>query len=282
MIDESDPSRPRPESFRTALSRRAFGLAGTVTLALPVMSAPDRAGADPASPLATYTALLGRHVRASPDGVNRVDYRAWSASVPDLRALDTVVASLAAQTLSALPRPAQFCAWVNLYNAVTLQVVLERYPVRSIREIRPNPLAIGPWGQKRVTVEGRELSLDDIEHRILRRQWREPRVHYAVNCASIGCPNLMARAWRPATLEADLDAAARGFVNHPRGVRAAGPGRVRVSSIYHWFKEDFGGTDAGVLAHLSALAAPALAATLAGARIAGHDYDWSINAAAAG
>jgi hypothetical protein len=233
-------------------------------------------------PLSDWAGLLVTHVRPSGDGISRVSYAAWKASAADLSALDGVVRQLASTRVSALPRPEQFALWVNLYNAVTLQVVLERYPVASIRDIRPNPVSIGPWGSKRVAVEGRELSLDDIEHRILRRQWREPRVHYAVNCASIGCPNLMPRPWVAATLDADLDAAARAYVNHPRGVRVVGEGRVRVSSIYRWFREDFGNSDAGILEHLRQHAAPALAQRLAGARIAGHDYDWSLNGTAGG
>jgi hypothetical protein len=240
----------------------------------------DPAEAGPAEALASYDRLLARYLRTGGDGIARVSYGAWKASAADIAALDEVVRELSGQTVSRLARPAQFCTWVNLYNAVTLQVVLERYPVRSIRDIRPNPIAVGPWGARRVTVEGRQYSLDDIEHRTLRRGWREPRIHYAVNCASIGCPNLMARAWRPATLEADLTAAARAYVNHPRGARSVGPGRVRVSSIYHWFKEDFGGTDAGILAHLAQSADGDLASALSGARIAGHDYDWSLNDAA--
>jgi hypothetical protein len=174
--------------------------------------------------------------------------------------------------------------WGNLYNAVTLKVVIDRYPVASIRDIKGgswlDPKAyLGPWREPRVTVEGgRRLSLDDIEHAIMRPTFKDPRVHYVVNCASYGCPNLMERAWRAATLEADLEAAARAYVNHPRGVAVLPSGALRVSSIYRWFIEDFGGTDDGVLAHLRSHAAPALAQRLAGTpSIAEHDYDWSLN-----
>lgn len=122
------------------------------------------------------------------------------------------------------------------------------------------------------------MSLDDIEHGVMRPTFRDPRVHYAVNCASVGCPNLRPRAWRAASLEADLDDAARAFVNHPRGVSVLADGRLRVSSIYQWFREDFGGNEAGVIAHLRQHAAPPLAAQLAQAgSIAGHDYDWALN-----
>jgi hypothetical protein len=103
-------------------------------------------------------------------------------------------------------------------------------------------------------------------------------VHYAVNCASIGCPNLGRRGWRTETLEADLDAAARAFINSPRGVRVVGPQKLRVSSIYQWFKVDFGNNEAGILTHLRRYAAPTLVTQMTNARIVGDDYDWSINA----
>ena len=98
----------------------------------------------------------------------------------------------------------------------------------------------------------------------MRPTFKDSRVHYSVNCASIGCPNLPLRAWRAETLDRDLDTAARAFINHPRGVRVGPDGRLRVSSIYKWFKEDFGGTDAGVLAHLRKYSGPDLLARTPG------------------
>ena len=110
----------------------------------------------------------------------------------------------------------------------------------------------------------------------MRPTFRDPRVHYAVNCASIGCPNLPRRAWNPATLDADLDAAARAYINHPRGVRVTEQG-LRLSSIYRWFAEDFGDA-AGLRTHLTRYAAAPLAERLrANPRIAGYGYDWSLN-----
>jgi hypothetical protein len=232
-----------------------------------------------AGSLPAWDGLLAKYVRAGSDGLNRIDYAGWRANAPDMGALDNVVTAFAATRISSLPRSEQFCVWANLYNALTIQVVLSRYPVRSIRDIKSNPLALGPWKDKRITVEGARLSLDDIEHNILRKNWREPRVHYAVNCASIGCPNLGRRGWRAESLDADLTAAARAFINSPRGVVVTRAGQIRVSSIYQWFKVDFGNNDAGVLAHLRQYAAAPLAAQLNGARIVGNDYDWSINAA---
>ncbi len=126
-------------------------------------------------------------------------------------------------------------------------------------------------------MEGEALTLNDIEHRILRPVWRDPRIHYAVNCASLGCPNLQPVPFAPDTLDAQLDAAARAYVNHPRGVRRQGDDLV-VSSIYHWFREDFGDSEQGVISHLLRFAAPQLAARLRRHRGGlEHDYDWTLN-----
>ena len=121
------------------------------------------------------------------------------------------------------------------------------------------------------------MSLNDIEHRILRPVFKDPRIHYAVNCASVGCPNLGLKAYRGATIEADLEEAARLYVNHARGVSING-GQVSVSRIYDWFIEDFGGSEEGVLAHLRRYAELGLKDRLA-AIGALHDthYDWSLN-----
>ncbi len=126
------------------------------------------------------------------------------------------------------------------------------------------------------------MSLNDIEHRILRPIWRDPRLHYALNCAAIGCPNLQPTAFAAANSEALLEAAARAYVNHPRGARIE-DGKLIVSSIYVWFQEDFDGDDAGVIRHLTRHAAAGLRSRLASvASIYTLDYDWVLNDAAGG
>lgn len=235
-----------------------------------------------AADTAAYDRLLARYVVASPDGINRVRYAVWSSNAADVDALNAYVASLERDRPSRMTRDERLAHWINLYNAVTLQIILENYPVRSIRDIRSQTLdprgLLGPWRTPRVTVEGRRLTLDQIEHSILRPEFNEPRIHYAINCASIGCPNLAARAWRADTMDADLTAAARAYINHPRGVSIDRQGRVRVSTIYRWFEADFGGNAAGVLSHLRRYASPDLQARLARATtIANYEYDWALN-----
>ena len=167
--------------------------------------------------------------------------------------------------------------WINLYNALTVFVVVGRYPVDSIKEIKSSLIKFGPWDKELITVQGQKLTLDQIEHGILRPIWRDPRIHYAVNCASIGCPNLAAEAYRSDNLERLLEQGAKEYVNHPRGVSVE-DGKLLVSSIYDWYKEDFGDTDAGVLAHLKKYAAPDLVALLDRYDSFDDGYDWTLNA----
>ncbi len=224
-----------------------------------------------------WDALLKHYVRPSQDGVNRVDYAAFGTS--GKRALDSVIADLTAIPISSYARDEQFAYWVNLYNAITVKVILDHYPVESIRDIDISPglFADGPWDKELVSVESVKLSLNDIEHRILRTIWNDPRIHYAVNCASIGCPNLAVDAYSSETLELRLDAAARAYINDPRGVTITGR-KVTVSKIYDWFQEDFGGSTQSVLDHLKRYAEPALAERLNSiGDIQDADYDWSLN-----
>ena len=214
---------------------------------------------------------------------NRFDYGGLKASPHDRAALKAYIASLETVDPEALSREEAFAFWVNLYNALTVEVVVDHYPVASIRDIDISPglFSTGPWGRKFVTVAGRELSLDDIEHGILRPQFGDPRVHYAVNCASIGCPDLAAEAYRGDNLDAMLDEAARAYVNSARGARVEG-GELTASSIFKWYRKDFGGTEAGVLAELRKYAAPGLLEKLENVvSVASYDYDWSLNDTAA-
>ena len=218
-------------------------------------------------------------VSPHPSGINRVRYQAVSAE--DQKALKNYLQTLQALAISNYNRDEQKAFWINLYNAATVDLIISRFPVASIRDINISPglLARGPWGAKLLTVEGEKLSLDDIEHRIVRPIWRDGRIHYALNCASLGCPNLQPTAYTGASTDTLLEKGAREFVNHPRGV-AILKARLRVSSIYVWFQEDFGRGAADLMAHWLEYAEPALADALE--KYQGglaHDYDWRLNGA---
>ena len=220
--------------------------------------------------------LLNAYLTSHPSGINRFDYGSLQASARHRAQLASYVFQLGEIDPRAYARAEQMAYWINLYNALTVFVIVRRYPVDSIRDISSSLFTFGPWEMELVTVQGQRLTLDDIEHRILRAIWRDPRIHYAVNCASLGCPNLSPEAYRSDNLERLLERGASDYVNHPRGVSVQEEG-LTVSSIYEWFKEDFGGTDEGVLAHLKRYAKPELAEALDGYDRFDHDYDWGLN-----
>lgn len=226
------------------------------------------------SPHSAWNTLLGKYVQVSEDGINRFDYAALKANTADRTALDTYIASFAGADMESLPLAEQYVTWVNIYNAVTIAYIVDKYPTRSIR----SGYVIGPWKRVYATVDGQKFSLNDIEHKVLRKQWNEPRIHYAVNCAALGCPNLKPSAWEAATLEVDLNQAARDYINHPRGVTIRRDGKLRVSTIYKWFKVDFGTSEANIIAHLRQYADPDLLAQIdANPDIKNYEYDWSLN-----
>ena len=277
--------------FSGAPTRRRFLVsavaASLVARAMPALAAPRAepwtrwAANDPASRSrvdhGAWSAFLARHVATGADGIARLDY----GSIPpaDRDALGAYLKSLSATDVDGLARDEQKAFWINFYNALTVATVLAHYPVASIRDIAISPgwFSVGPWGAKLVEVAGEPLSLDDIEHRILRPLWGDARLHYALNCAALGCPNLRAEAWTAKGLDAALDAAARAYVNHPRGARVE-RGRLFVSSLYVWYGRDFGADDGDVIDHIRRFAAPELVERLEMIdQISGHSYDWGLN-----
>ena len=253
-------------------------LAAAVLGVSPGANAAAPSGKQSAISHAAWNSLLRTHVKPARDGINRVDYVSWKAR--GVAPLKSYIASLEKTDPASLSREGQMAFWINLYNAKTVEIVLERYPVASIKDIdlkdAAGQPADGPWKAKVTTVAGKRLSLDEIENDILRPVYKDARVHYALNCLSLGCPNLLPEAYTAARLERQLEGTARVFVNHPRGISFAG-GKVQASSIYDWFASDFGGFD-GVVAHLRKYARPALGKQLAGLKkIDAYDYDWKLN-----
>jgi hypothetical protein len=225
----------------------------------------------------SWDLFLKTYIIQSDDGINRVDY--GKVSKEDHKALKDYITGLSNITVRKLNRPEQQAYWINLYNALTVDVILDHYPVKSIRDIDISPgwFADGPWGKKLLTIEGVEITIDDIEHRILRPIWKDPRIHYAVNCAAIDCPNLQIEAFTAENTEGLLNKGAMEYVNHKRGVTIKNQ-KLKASSIYKWFISDFGGNDTGVIEHLKEYAHPELRTELEKIkRISGHDYDWALN-----
>lgn len=210
-----------------------------------------------------------------PSGVNRFRYRQVGAG--EKKALKSYLMELQQIDPRTYRRSEQIAYWINLYNALTVDIILDHYPVKSIKKIGKGLFSFGPWDDDIARVAGENLTLNDIEHKILRPLWQDSRIHYAVNCASYGCPNLAATAYTASNTDSLLDQGASDYVNHRRGVRFEG-GKLTVSSIYHWYSEDFGGSDRKLIIHLKRYAKPELRQELD--RYHGsidHEYDWSLN-----
>ena len=223
---------------------------------------------------AAWSTLLGRYISHDRDGNALVDYQTLKAR--DAGVLASYIANLTQLDPRILRKAEQMAYWINLYNALTVQLVIDAYPVASIRKIKGGWFDSGPWDEKLVSVAGKKLTLNDIEHRILRPIWKDRRIHYAVNCASIGCPNLATQAFQAAQLEAQLDQAATTFINQPKGVQILGAGRFQLSSIYDWYGEDFG-TKAELFEHLQSFHADQLLPQNKQPIDIDYAYNWDLN-----
>lgn len=227
-----------------------------------------------------WDTLLHQYV----DEQGRIDYRAWKREQP--QTLKHWLAALEATNLKAtLTRQEQLALWINLYNAFMTATVLERYPIASIR---PVVWGIPNWGaflwlfQRRVyRFANQTYSLAGIENDILRRQLQEPRIHFAIVCASIGCPLLRAEAYRPETVEQQLTDDARRFIHNPDKVRYdASTGTLYCSKIFKWYRQDFvqaaGSVPAYIQSYLSVPPLPEPGLTVS-TPLVYLDYDWSLN-----
>jgi hypothetical protein len=217
---------------------------------------------------ALYAILLSRHLK---DGV--VDY---SGLQKDETILDRYLEQLAGVDPQSLDTDEQFAFYANVYNAWTIKLILTRYPnIDSIKDL--GSLFKSPWKKKIARVDGQLLTLDQIEHDILRKRFGDPRVHFAVNCASKGCPPLQAEPFTGSRLDEQLNRAAKAFINDSRYNRLEGD-TLWVSKIFDWFSEDF---DNDVLGTFIKFAEQPLKDKLQRnrnrIRVNYLDYDWSLN-----
>jgi Protein of unknown function, DUF547 len=222
-----------------------------------------------------WEAFLSRYLRIGADGVHRVAYSRVTAA--DRAALDAYVSELAGLPISSYDRPEQLAYWINLYNALVVRVVLDHYPIASIRDLSLASGSAGPWDDQLVEIEGAPVSLSDIQNRILRPIWQDPRVLYALSCGAVGCPNLQPEPYQADRLDHQLSKAAMVYINDPRCIQIDGD-RLGVSSLYRWYAADFGGSDTAIINHLMAYAEPKLAMTLERfERISDDGFDWRLN-----
>lgn len=224
----------------------------------------------------SWAQLLERYVDADhASGINRVDYSAFSDR--DTALLNDYITYLTRQPIAMLTTLQQQALWINLYNALTVQLIIENPEVSSIREIKDGLFSVGPWDRELVVIDTKAVTLNDIEHRILRPLYGDYRVHFAVNCASIGCPNLAPVPYTADTLEVMLTNGAKDYINHPRGVTVDGD-KLTLSTLFKWYREDFGEDSKAVVRRLANYARPELAQRMERyqGRIS-YRYDWALN-----
>lgn len=165
----------------------------------------------------------------------------------------------------------QLAFWINAYNAYTIQIVIKNYPIKSIKNI--GSFFSSVWSQDFISLMGKKISLDDIEHETIRKQFKEPRIHFAVNCASMGCPSLLQEAFVSFRLDDQLDEAAANFLNNKaKNYYNKKEKTLYLSKIFKWYGADFNAKYGGYMNYLvKQKLAPKSAA------IEWLNYDWDLN-----
>jgi len=221
---------------------------------------------------AQYNALLARYVH---EGL--VDYAGLKSGRADLDAYLAAAGNVPMATFQRWSKDDQLAFLINVYNATTLQLIIDNYPLKSIKSI--GSLLKGPWDQDSTALFGKVISLDTLEHKIIRKNYAEPRIHFALVCAALGCPSLRAEAYSGTRLHDQLDDQTRTFLSTPEKNRLdSDKGKLYLSPIFKWYKEDFEATSSS----LAAFVAPYMGATdspdaFEKYDIAFTDYDWSLN-----
>ena len=223
-----------------------------------------------------FDVLLKRYV----DTDGYVDYSAWKANTKDRDSLRKYLRLLSRANLRVrATKQARLAFWINAYNAVTLEGILLEYPTTSIRNHTATVVGYNIWNDLPIIIDDRQFSLSQIEHDVLRKL-DEPRIHFAIVCASIGCPRLRNEAWTADKMVEQLADNTREFFARPQNMRTGRDGQtLHVSELLDWFADDFGADQTKRMAYLSQWM-PRKARLIAGkpnTRIAYLDYNWSLN-----
>ena len=215
-----------------------------------------------------YAGLLKKYVK---NGV--VDYAGFKK---EETRLNQYLSTLEKTDVKALPRNEQFAFYINAYNAWTIKLILTGYPgVKSIKDL--GSFFKSPWKKKIARIDGNVITLDDIEHNILRPRFKDPRVHFAINCAAKSCPPLRSGQYRGDELDQQLNEMTSAFINDPSRNRLEG-NKLYVSKIFDWFEEDFKGDIPGFfLKYAKGGLKERLEARGEKIRVEYLDYDWSLN-----
>ena len=219
----------------------------------------------------TWDALLKKHVSAE----GKVDYAGFKEDAAELDAYLKLLSDNHPNEVN-WSENERLAYWINAYNAFTVKLIVDNYPVKSIKEIGkgPNiPFVNTPWDIKFIKIEGQTYDLNNIEHGILRKHFNEPRIHFAVNCASVSCPNLRNEAFIASRLDEQLSDSARQFLADS-GKNKLRPNKAELSKIFDWFKGDFTKNGQSLIQFLNQYAPVTLNPD---AEISHLKYDWSLN-----
>lgn len=223
-----------------------------------------------------WNSLLQKYVNDN----GMVNYRAWHGSRADTQQLDRYLSLLSTGNPSRATRSGKLAFWINAYNAVTIRGILREYPTSSIRNHTARIFGYNIWKHLQLYVGGRPYSLEGIEHEILRKM-NEPRIHFAIVCASVGCPRLLNEAYTAERVQQQLEDNAKDFFSRRRNFRYDASGqRFYLSEIFSWFGSDFGADQAGQLRRISdwlPTEATRQAAKRNAVSISYLDYNWNLN-----
>jgi hypothetical protein len=248
-----------------------------VSVALVAALAVFPASADMAAVTRAYGKLLAQYV--TPRGVK---YDAWRASGADIRQLSEILMNLRSTDPNTLEPDERKALYINLYNATILDLVLVANPRGSIKELSKglNPMEI--FNRNGLHFDQKMISLNDLEKR-LREEFKDPRIHFAVNCASKSCPPIRTQPYVAASLDAQLDEATRAYLASPDAVQVrtdGGKTTIETVKIFDWYAADFKASG-GPLAFIQKYGPPAAVDAIAGgkAKLVFAEYDWSLNSA---
>lgn len=217
-----------------------------------------------------FDTLLKKHVGAS----GLVSYQGFQSDRAQLQAYLTYLTSNPPNDEN-WNSSEKLAYWINLYNAFTVELVLQYYPLKSIKDIGSSvqvPFVNTPWDIKFIEIGKEKYDLNNIEHNIIRKLFDEPRIHFAVNCASMSCPKLRPEAYTGVKLEAQLEEQAISFLNDPER-NVIGANEARISKIFRWYAGDFT-KNSDLRDFLNRYAKQKM---MEGAKISYKDYDWSLN-----
>ena len=221
--------------------------------------------------------FLNKYRKEQSSGLVLIDYQHISDA--DKAKLKTYIKQLSQTTVASLNRSEQLAFWLNLYNALTINVIVDNYPAKTIHDlnISPSLFTMGPWDTNIITLVNHPMSLDDIRNRIIRPIWNDPRVLYGLYDGSIGGPSILSHPFDGDKIDMQLNQASFDYVNSPRAVQVA-DGKLIVSKLYDWYEEDFGGTKQTVIEHIKQFSKPSLHLQLDKTHtISSYVYNWHIN-----